>query len=496
MKLLSIIFSLSLFSQLCTADESKPNIIFLLSDDQSVNSMGCYGNKEVLTPNMDKLGADGIIFDKHYCTTAICQASRANIVTGMYEYRNGHNFRKDELAANIWEQSYPILIKEHGYLTAFAGKFGMSLKDRGKGEKNGEKDFDMYGGARGQTSFKTSENPSMAKYADKYPHSTLSYAAFSKDVMIRAIAENKPFCLSISFKAPHIPLIPDPIFDHIYAGKTFSNPANFGRRHGQHLSEQSKQGRQFDNFRDSNNYNASLIKYHQLIYGIDVALGMIREELRNLDIADNTVIIYTSDNGWLHGAHGYHGKVLPFEEASRVPLIIYDPRSKTSGKKFRSRALTANIDFAPTILALAGGDIPDVMDGKSLLPLMEDPSKDIREQLALMNTFGEAATQVLSVVTKDHKYSYWWYEGEGMTPVVDLFNTSEDPLELKNLAKNPEYSAILDDMEKRYLVELSLVKKNSIGKHKPYGSLFDPSIAMSEKQELTRMIHSIAKVSK
>ena len=476
--------------------EAKPNIIFLLADDQTIHSMGAYGYKDALTPNMDQLGAEGVIFDKNYCTTAICQASRANIVTGMYEYRNGHNFRKDALAASIWEQSYPILMRESGYLTAFAGKFGMGLKDRKKDEKHGEKDFDMYGGAKGQTSFKSAENPSMAKYAAKYPHSTLSYAAFSKDVMKKAISENKPFCLSISFKAPHNPPNPDPRFNHIYADKIFTKPANYGRKHSQHLSEQSKQGRQYDNFREAKTYNDSMRKYHQLIYGIDVALGMIRDDLNKLGIADNTVIIYTSDNGYTQGAHGYSGKVLPFEEASRAPLIIYDPRNKTSGKQLRCKSLTANIDFAPTILELAGVPIPESMDGKSLLPLVDDPSKEIREQLSLMNTFGEAATQVLTVVTKEHKYSYWWYEGEGMKATEDLFNTSKDPLELKNLAKNPEYKVILDDMKKRYLAELSLVKKNSIGKYKAYGTLFDPGISMSDKEELTRTVHTIAKKTK
>jgi len=472
---------------------SKPNIIFLLADDQTIHSMGSYGYKDALTPNMDQLGADGIIFDKHYCTTAICQASRANIVTGMYEYRNGHNFRKDGLALSIWEQSYPLLMRKNGYLTAFAGKFGMNIKDRIKGEKIGEKDFDVYGGAHGQTSYKTAENPSMAKYADKYPHSTLSYAAFSQDVIKQAIREKKPFCLSISFKAPHIPLIPDPEFDHIYAGKTFTKPANYGREFSKHLSEQSKQGRQYDNFRETKSYNDSMRKYHQLIYGIDVALGMIREELNKQGIADNTVIIYTSDNGYTQGAHGYSGKVLPFEEATRAPLIIYDPRNKTAGKKLRCRSLTANIDFAPTILELAGVPIPESMDGKSLLPLVDNPSNEIREQLALMNTFGEAATQVLSVVTKDYKYSYWWYEGEGMTAAEDLFNTNKDPLELKNLSKNPENETILTEMRKRYVAELELVKKNSLEMYKPYGTLFDPDIPASGKKDLISKVHTRAK---
>ena len=140
-------------------------------------------------------------------------------------------------------------------------------------------------------------------------------------------------------------------------GKPSRSPSNYGREHGEHFSKQSKQGRQYVRFEEwgyHDKYDEVMATYHQQIYAIDVAVGMIREALEEQGVADNTVIIYTSDNGFFCGSHGYGSKVLPYEEASRVPLIIYDPRHPNSGKQLRCDALTGNIDFAPTILKLAG----------------------------------------------------------------------------------------------------------------------------------------------
>ena len=111
--------------------ESRPNIIYLMADDQNVGSVGCYGNPEVVTPNMDKLGNDGVIFDRHYNTTAICMASRATVFTGMYEYKTGTNFSHGDMKPEVWDKSYPVLLREAGYLTAFAGKFGMEVEGKG-----------------------------------------------------------------------------------------------------------------------------------------------------------------------------------------------------------------------------------------------------------------------------------------------------------------------------------------------------------------------------
>jgi len=462
----------------------RPNIIYLMADDQSTYSVGCYGNKDVKTPNMDQLGRDGVIFDSHYNTTAICMASRGNVFTGMYEYKTGTNFNHGNMKAEVWNTSYPMLLRKAGYFTGFAGKFGIEVMGKGICEN----DFDVYGGGTKQTNYETIKNEHMKAYAKEYPHSTLSYGAFGRDFIRKAASQAKPFCLSISFKAPHKPATPDPKFDAIYKGKTFTKPKNFGREHSKHLSEQSKQGRQYERFtvwKYDSAYDEEMAKYHQQIYGIDVALGMIREELAKQGLTQNTIIIYTSDNGYICGSHGYGSKVLPMEESSRVPLMIYDPRSKSAGKKLRSEALTANIDFAPTILELAGLPVPSQVDGKSLVPLLADPKVDIREQISFINTWGPMPTQSLSCITKDWKYTYWWFANDDMKPTEELFNLKKDPLELKNYAQstNKKTKIQLEIMRKKYDEQLDAWKKEAVdyGNYKVYGQLFDRNIPYQEK---------------
>ncbi|EMI19579.1 mucin-desulfating sulfatase (N-acetylglucosamine-6-sulfatase), partial [Rhodopirellula maiorica SM1] len=369
-----------------------------MSDDQSFYSLGCYGNEDVKTPNLDQLAADGMVFDNHYDTTAICMASRANVMTGMLEYKTGCNFDHGPMTQDKWQQSYPMLLRGNGYRTGFAGKLGFEVVDApgSKDLRLPSDDFDVWGGGPGQTSYNTRQNKSMAKYADEYPHSTLSYGAFGRDFVRDSAAKEQPFCLSISFKAPHMPATPDPRFNDVYAGMTFKKPANFGREHGTHFSKQSRQGRQYERFHSwhySDDYDKVMAKYHQQIYAIDVAVGMIREALEEHGASENTVIFYTSDNGFLCGSHGYGSKVLPYEEASRVPLIVYDPRHPNRGKQLRTDSLTGNIDFAPTILALAGITPPSNMDGRSLMPVLDDPTTDIHTSLPLINVWGPAQVQ-------------------------------------------------------------------------------------------------------
>lgn len=461
----------------------KPNIIFLMADDQNIGSVGCYGNPEVSTPNMDKIGHKGIIFKRHYNTTAICMASRASVLTGMYEYKTGTNFDHGNMKPEVWEKSYPVLLREAGYLTAFAGKFGFNVEGKGLCEA----DFDKWGGGPGQTYYDTKRNTSMAKYAQDFPHSTLSYGAFGQDVIRAAAKQNKPFNLSISFKAPHRPIQPDPQFDHIYAGKTFTKPANFGREAGAHMPAQSKQGRQYKRFHQwgySDDYDAVMQKYYQLIYAIDVAIGMIMQELEAQGVADNTVIIYTSDNGFICGAHGYGSKVLPMEESSRAPLMIYDPRSPNIGKGLQSSTLTGNIDFAPTILELAGLPVPDNMDGKSLVPLLKNPNQNIHKQLAFINTWGVVPTQSLSCITKNWKYTYWWYGDSNMEPTEELYDLASDPLEMTNLAKDSSSKDILNVMRAKYDQQLMHWKNEAVNynNYRQYVSLFDRTIPWQEKQ--------------
>lgn len=485
MSFLCFTFVVMLSGYCIAAGEAKeqPNIVFLLADDLCSYSVGCYGNKDVLTPNIDKLGRDGVIFDKHYNTTAICMASRANVLTGMYEYKTGCNFVNGDLSAEVWEKSYPVLLRKKGYLTAFAGKFGIEVKEKGLCES----DFDFWGGGPGQTNYKTAKNKSMTKYAEKYPHSTLSYGAFGQDVIEEANKRNKPFCLSISFKAPHKPATADPRFNHIYAGKSFTKPANFGRKFAEHLAPQSKTGRQYPRFSDwkyDTDYDGEMAKYHQQVYAIDVAVGMIREKLDAMGVS--AVIIFTSDNGYICGSHGYGSKVLPMEESSRTPLIIYNPYEDNQIENRRSSELTGNIDMAPTILDLAGIQAPSNMDGKSLLPLYKNQKASGHDQMAFMNCWSNKATTSLTCLTKQYKYTYWWYQDESMKPTEELFDTQNDPLELKNLATDSKNLEVLKMMRKKYDQEIvkwnNEVADNKV--YKDFGILFDRSVSFDVKSKL------------
>jgi arylsulfatase A-like enzyme len=470
-----------LVTTLAFGKETRPNLIFLFTDDQASYSLGCYGNKDVKTPHIDSLSEAGMTFDHHYDTTAICMASRVNIMTGLYEYRHGCNFDHGPLTEKLWETSYPMRLRKSGYLTAFAGKFGFEVR---KGTEKGPKylpedDFDKWGGGPGQTNYATARNPSMKAYAKKYPHSSRSYGAFGSDFVRESAKSGKPFCLSVSFKAPHKPDQPDPIFDKVYAGKKFTKPSNYGREYGKHFSLQSKQGRQYERFvswgyRDR--YDEVMAIYHQMVHGVDSAVGMIRAAVKEAGVTENTVFIFTSDNGFFCGSHGYGSKVLPYEESSNVPLIIFDPRHSSSGKKLRSAALTANIDMAPTILDFAGLEVPAEMDGVSLLPLLDNPKAAVRETAALINVWGPQAAHSYGVVTRDYKYLYWPFEGGDLEPTEELYHLAKDPGELTNLA--PVKGKDLKKMRVVYDAAVEAWKRDTVdyNGYEQYGAIFDRSI--------------------
>ncbi len=485
---MAVLFGLMMAAASVSAAE-RPNIVFLFTDDQTTYSLGCYGNKDVKTPNIDGLAKDGIVFDNHYNTTAICMASRANVMTGMFEYKTGCNFEHGPLMRSMWEKSYPMLLRKAGYRTAFAGKFGFEVADApGKKGVLPESDFDWWGGGPGQTHYETRKNESMARYAEKYPHATRSYGAFGSDFIRESAKGDKPFCLSISFKAPHRPVTPDPVDDEVYAGKTFEKPANYGREYGAHFSKQSKQGRQYERFvswKYASDYDGVMAKYHQQIYAADAAVGMIRKALEESGAAKNTVVIFTSDNGFFCGSHGYGSKVLPYEESSRAPMIVFDPRHANSGKQLRSAALTGNVDVAPTILQLAGLPVPENVDGKSMVSLYKKPDGKTHDWLPLINVWGPRACHSLAVVSRDYKYIYWNYGAEGFEPVEELYHLSEDPLELTNVASAKKHEESLSDARKVYDRQVAVWKKDAVAwnNYRPFGIIFDRQMTWEAKSK-------------
>ena len=466
-----------------TQEEKKPNIIFFFTDDQSYDSQKDYGNSVVKTPNLDILANNGVIFNRHYNTTAICMASRANVMTGQYEYKTGCNFDHGSLKTKQWSTSYPVLLKKEGYQVGFAGKFGFSVSDTNGGwKKEGEvakHDFDFWAGSPHQTSYKTIENKSLAKYAAEYPHSSRAYGAATIDFINESVNKEEPFCMSVYFKAPHRPVEPDPMFDDIYKDVVFDKLPNYGREAGEHLSKQSKMGRQYPRFYEwgydnEEDYQNTLRKYHQLIYGVDYAIGMVLEELKKLKIDDNTIIIFSSDNGYFNGSHGLGSKVLPYEEGARTPLIIVDPR--TDNKHINTNAITGNVDITATMLDIAGVEIPEIYDGKSLMPTLKNPKVQSRESLPIIQVWGPKATHSLTVLDKQYKYIYWYYEDEenNIHPTEELFDITNDAYEMENLANNPTYKGQLERMRKLYDKQLQHWEEEGVkyNGYEKYSTLF------------------------
>ena len=475
----------------------RPNIIFFFTDDQAYDTLGCYGNPDVKTPNIDRLGNEGVIFDRHYDTTAICMASRANVMSGLYEYRTGTNFMHGPMSRKLWQESYPVLLREVGYTTGFGGKFGFPVVDdpRKGGRENDYgnlpvEDFDFWVGGTGQTSYRTAQNKYLARFADKYPHSTRAYGAAGQEFIRESVASGQPFCLTLFFKAPHRPVTPDPIFDEVYKDTVFRKLPNYGRSAGEHLVPQSRMGRQYPRFSSwgyhtEESYQKALRLYNQQIHAVDYAVGMIAEELERQGIEDNTVILFSSDNGFFNGSHGLGSKVLPYEEGMRVPMIVYDPRSKSQGSGRRVAAVTGNVDVAATILHLAGLEVPDSMDGRSLMPLVRGEKARVRQALPLINVWGTAGTLFLGVVTESYKYIYWIY-GEEFEPAEELFVLKADPYELKNVAPEPGNRLIREMMRVLHDAEIALWKKRAVpfGDYRVFGDILDRNIPWSEKKRL------------
>jgi arylsulfatase A-like enzyme len=261
-------------TRVCSANSARPNIIFLLTDDQTIGAVGCYGNKDIITPNIDKLASAGVRFANHYDTTSICMASRSSVMTGLYEYRHGCNFSHGDMERRIFANSYPVRLRQAGYFTGFAGKIGFVLD--GEDFKVFKKEFDVWAGGPGQTNYKTDKNLGIAKYADRYPHCSRAYGAWAQDFLKAAKQSGKPFCMSVSFKAPHMPYTPDLIDLKLYeAKKQFVRAANFGVENGKHLSPQVHTSRAATAYRQwVNDFDNTVRLYYALITGVDAALGI------------------------------------------------------------------------------------------------------------------------------------------------------------------------------------------------------------------------------
>ena len=425
--------------------QPRPNIVFIFTDDQPQAALGCMGNSHVQTPNMDRLAREGVLFENSFVTTAICCVSRASLLTGQHAVRHGIDSFTEPLSEVQWTHTYPMLLREAGYRTAFLGK--LAVGDPTTQPRNlclPEDKFDLWYGF--PQSFKFNQH---GRYVTTVIEEKVTQ--FIKDQ-----PQDRPFLLVVALKEPHgprdmeDPAVPAPaIPGPIPRPKTLTAEAFAKLPPAVRQSRNSvTPGPSF--LKDDETYQRYMAETYRSINRADIAVGRIMQALRDSGCDDNTVVIFGADNGSMEGAHRLVGKWNMYEESIRVPLIIRDPRLPASTRGRRSQ-MALNIDIAPTIVALAGMPVHDRMQGMSLLPILRDPEATGRadwyyEHDCDTKSDGKPLPRCEGVRTDRWKYVRY----KDTQPVQEeLFDLQSDPLEEHNLATDATHTQTLAHMSAR-----------------------------------------------
>lgn len=434
-------------------EKEKPNILFVLVDDQRNDAISCAGHPVVKTPTIDQLAKQGTRFTNTFVTTSICAASRASILTGLYECKHNYTFGKEPLKKEFIANSYPYLLKKSGYTTGFVGKLGVSLE-----RKNSmlAKMFDFY-----------RPSPSNAPYFKKLADGTLRHSAEIRgDEAVEFISNQtseKPFCLSISFNAVHAvdanltpgndghypyPKAVSDMYANVEMPKPALSDSSIYEKHPEFLKNSLNRERYFWRWDTEEKYQTNMRAYFRMISGYDKVLHRILAVLKEKGLDKNTVIIYAADNGYYMGNRGFAGKWTHYDESLRVPLIIYDPRvgSKERGKLADEIAL--NIDISATILDLAGVSIPPQGNGRSLIPVLTSEKIDTWRDDFLIEHRMEHDKLPKYVGIHTDRYVYVNYY-EQNPPYEYLHDLQKDPNQLENLNHDPNYAEVLQNMRSK-----------------------------------------------
>jgi len=434
----------------------KPNIIFILTDDQRFDAIGYAGNKYVETPEMDDLAESGTYFKTAIVTTPICAASRASILTGLHERAHNFNFQTGNVREEYMENSYPRLLKDNGYHTGFYGKYGVRYNDL-------DKQFDEYESYDRNNRFKDRRGYYYKTIDNDTVHLTRYTGQKALDFIDNNATNDKPFCLSLSFSAPHAH---DPAQDQYFwqsemddmlSSTTMPDPELGDDKYFEAQPEIVKKG--FNRLRwtwrydNPEKYQHSVKGYYRMISGVDLEIKKIREKLKANGLDKNTVIIVMGDNGYFLGERQMAGKWLMYDNSIRVPLIVFDPRVE---KHQDINDMVLNIDVPQTIVDLAGVKAPESWQGKSLLPIVQQETKSIARDTVLIEHIWDFENIAPSEGVRTEKWKYFRYVND--KSIEELYNLKKDPKETKNLIGKKKYKDIADKLRKK-LDEL--IKKNS-----------------------------------
>ncbi len=426
--------------------EDRPNVIFILTDDQRFDALGYTGNELAHTPEMDALAKEGTFFWNAMVTTPICAASRASLLTGLYERTHRFNFQTGNIREEYMAKAYPKLLRDAGYMTGFFGKYGIRYDGQ-------DKLFDTYELYDRNNAYKDHRG----YYYKTIDNDTVHLTRYTGQQGLDFIDQSdpsQPFCLALNFSAPHAH---DPAEDQYYWQEetddllqevTVPEPNLGSDQYFEAQPDFIKAG--FNRLRwtwrydTPEKYQHSVKGYHRMIAGIDLEIGKIRKKLSEKGLDKNTVIILMGDNGYFLGERQLAGKWLMYDNSVRVPLIVFDPRIPDQED---SKELALNIDVPSTIIDLAGITPPTTWQGKSLLPIVKKKTKDLGRDTAFIEHIWEFDKIQPSEGLRTERWKYFRYVND--KSVEELYDLEEDQLETTNLAGDPKHQSTLLALRKK-----------------------------------------------
>ena len=464
--------------------KKQPNILFIMTDDHAAHAISCYGSRINCTPHMDRIAEEGMRFDNCFCTNSICTPSRAAILTGTYNHINGCTTLSTMLDNSL--PTFPKLLQQAGYQTAVFGKWHL-----GEGPRHCPTGFDAWAVLPGQGFYHHPTfifpGPGGGVRRTVYGYVTDIITDMCLD-WLKHRDPHRPFCLLCHHKAPHRPWYPDEKHAQMFLEEDvpepetllddYANRSNAARaaamRVGVHMTpvdlkcELPEEMPEPDLRRWA--YQRYIKDYLRVVQSVDDNVGRLLEFLDTAGLADDTLVVYTSDQGFFLGDHGWYDKRFMYEESLRMPLLVRYPREIAPGSV--NRDIVLNIDFPALFLDLTGVDAPRDMQGRSFRPLLWGRTPpDWREAFYYrywMNAAHHNVAAHYGVRTLKYKLIYYYYDDcgqpgaarvfsgdvSGHRPVIpldfepewELFDLEKDPHELNNVVHDPAYTDVFREL--------------------------------------------------
>ncbi len=445
-----LILSFALFANgLFAVEERPPNIVFFFADDQTSDSLACYGNPIVQTPNIDRLAERGTLFQNAFVNQAICWVSRTNILTGLTGRSYGIPGNHDQARAEVVETLYSDLLRDGGYRTGYFGKWHAKMP---KGYVPADH-FDEFEAISRNPFYKTLPDGSLRHETEIIVDRGIEF--------LKNHPKDKPFALNMWFNACHAedsdrrpgighfpwPRAVDGMYEDVDFDRQPLDTREIFDSQPDFLKTTINRERYFWRWNTDEKYQINIRAYYRMVSGIDGAIGRFVEALEAAGLADNTIIVYTADNGYHKGNRGFAGKWSHYEESIGVPMIIMDPRVARRERGKKTDALALNLDLPSTFLDWAGVSIPERYQGRSLAPVISGRKpKDWRTE-----TFHEhfAVRHRIPAYEgiRTERYKYVRYFDHGNHEF--MHDLKKDPNELVNLAGNKKFKKILEDLRER-----------------------------------------------